>query len=158
MGKYEYIGKFSDGLFVAKSYGKWGYIDEYGKVVIPFIYDSAENFSEGYARVMLDGSVMFIDKNGHKFEKIDAETFDYLKELEKTKNLYTSLLKRATKKEEVSALVRDYVTAVKYLKDKRDEMISGIIFDENSFQNLQKLKNEKMEYIKKDEPFDEMNK
>ena len=49
--KYEDAGLFSDGLAPVKQDGKWGYIDETGKTVIPFQYDIAGIFSEGYALV-----------------------------------------------------------------------------------------------------------
>ena len=45
--------------------GKWGFVDETGKGVVPFIYSAAGEFSEGLARVK-DGSGFwgFIDKTG----------------------------------------------------------------------------------------------
>jgi|GEM_PF-3369843 len=44
---------------------KWGYVNKRGKIVIPFKYYTAGNFSEGLARVDLDGKWGFIDKNGN---------------------------------------------------------------------------------------------
>lgn len=35
--------------------GKWGFTDKTGKIVIPLIYDDAEEFFEGLARVRVDG-------------------------------------------------------------------------------------------------------
>ena len=35
--------------------GKWGFTDETGKIVIPLIYNDAEGFFEGLARVRVDG-------------------------------------------------------------------------------------------------------
>ncbi|MDR1120865.1 MAG: WG repeat-containing protein [Dysgonamonadaceae bacterium] len=44
--------------------GKYGYIDDEGKEVVPFQYDDAWRFSEGLASVELDGKYGFIDKTG----------------------------------------------------------------------------------------------
>ncbi len=49
--QYDNAGQFSDGLAPVEKNGKWGYIDENNKVVIPFRYDIAGLFSEGYAIV-----------------------------------------------------------------------------------------------------------
>lgn len=44
---------------------KWGFKDKTGKLVIPFEYDSAQDFSEGLATVERDGKRGFIDKAGN---------------------------------------------------------------------------------------------
>lgn len=49
--KYEDAGSFNEGLAAVKENGKWGYIDETGKTVIPFQYDLALAFNEGKAVV-----------------------------------------------------------------------------------------------------------
>jgi len=49
--QYEDAQEFSEGLAAVKKDGKWGYIDETGKVVIPFQYDVAYVFNEGCAVV-----------------------------------------------------------------------------------------------------------
>lgn len=49
--KYEDAGQFNEDLAPVKENGKWGYIDETGKTVIPFRYDKAYSFSEGLALV-----------------------------------------------------------------------------------------------------------
>ena len=43
---------------------KYGYQDASGKMVIPFLYDDANSFSEGLAAVLIDGKWGFIDENG----------------------------------------------------------------------------------------------
>lgn len=48
---YEDAKGFSEGLAAVKKNGKWGFIDETGKVVIDFKYDYAGSFDEGYAVV-----------------------------------------------------------------------------------------------------------
>lgn len=45
--------------------GKWGYVDNGGNTVIPFIYDYAEDFSEGLAAVRVDYEWGFIDEQGN---------------------------------------------------------------------------------------------
>ena len=49
--QYQDAGAFSNGLAPVKKNGKWGYIDTDNKTVIPFRYDVAGTFSEGYAVV-----------------------------------------------------------------------------------------------------------
>lgn len=67
---YEDAMGFSDGLAAVKKDGKWGYIDETGKVVIDFKYSYAENFGEGYALVTRSrGSGFFA--NQHDFYIVD---------------------------------------------------------------------------------------
>lgn len=44
--------------------GKWGYVDGEGNVVIPFIYDYADGFYDGFAAVRIDYSWGFINQNG----------------------------------------------------------------------------------------------
>ena len=52
------------GLFPIEVHGKWGYIDNTGKVVIEPKFDSADIFSEGLAFVNIGEKVGFIDKTG----------------------------------------------------------------------------------------------
>lgn len=47
--EYEAAQEFSDGYAAVMKDGKWGYIDETGKVVVDFKYDVAWGFSEGVA-------------------------------------------------------------------------------------------------------------
>lgn len=49
--QYEEATTFSEDLAAVKKDGKWGYIDKDNKVVIPFQYELAYEFSEGYAVV-----------------------------------------------------------------------------------------------------------
>jgi hypothetical protein len=44
---------------------KWGYIDKKGKMVIPAVYDGADIFSEGLARVEVNGKWGYIDTKGN---------------------------------------------------------------------------------------------
>ncbi|MBK7505881.1 MAG: WG repeat-containing protein [Bacteroidetes bacterium] len=38
---------FSEGLAVVEKEGKYGFFDKAGKLVIPIIYDDAQDFSDG---------------------------------------------------------------------------------------------------------------
>lgn len=56
---------FCEGLAAVRDEdGLWGFIDTAGAVVIPFQYEYAENFSEGFAVVMTDGLYGYIDATG----------------------------------------------------------------------------------------------
>ena len=48
-------------IFGVKKGGKWGYIDGYGKVIIPLEYEEVGNFSEGLAAVRKDGKWGYIN-------------------------------------------------------------------------------------------------
>ena len=48
----------------AKRNGKWGFIDYAGKTVIPFMYEHAQNFSNGIAPVKLNNKWGGIDRTG----------------------------------------------------------------------------------------------
>jgi len=48
-------------IFAVKKGGKWGYIDGYGKVIIPLEYEEVGNFSEGLAAVHKDGKCGYIN-------------------------------------------------------------------------------------------------
>lgn len=49
--QYEDAGQFSEDLAAVKQDGKWGYVDHDNNVVIPFQYELAYDFNEGYAVV-----------------------------------------------------------------------------------------------------------
>ena len=51
-------------LWPASRDGKWGYIDNTGKFIVPPIYQGVYDFSGGYAGVMLDHKIGFIDETG----------------------------------------------------------------------------------------------
>jgi len=70
---------FSEGLLnVARSDGealKWGFVDIYGQEIIPFIYEEANPFAHGFARVMYDGKMGLINMAGEviiPFKYIDV--------------------------------------------------------------------------------------
>ncbi|MCQ2476218.1 MAG: WG repeat-containing protein [Clostridia bacterium] len=76
--KYEERDRFFEGLAAAQNKkGKWGYIDDTGKEVIPFDYDAVNTtdksniaamdvcrpFTDGYVAVMKDGKMAIINKD-----------------------------------------------------------------------------------------------
>jgi hypothetical protein len=62
--QYDHATSFSDGLALVKKDGKFGYIDQQGKLVIGFRFDYAAPFREGAATVKMDGQLRRIDKSG----------------------------------------------------------------------------------------------
>jgi hypothetical protein len=78
--KFHSIGIFSDGLAPARLKGTYGFINEKGKYIIPAIYDYAEPFYNGFARVWKDGNLFIINYNGEiqtqLSNKYDIENFD----------------------------------------------------------------------------------
>ena len=57
-----FINNWSDdAIFAVKKGGKWGYIDGYGKVIIPLEYEEVGNFSEGLAAVRKDDKWGYIN-------------------------------------------------------------------------------------------------
>ena len=50
-----------DAIFAVKKGSKWGYIDGYGKVIIPLEYEEVGNFSEGLAAVRKDNKWGYIN-------------------------------------------------------------------------------------------------
>lgn len=65
-GYYTDVPKFSEGLLPVKIDGKYGFIDETGKLVIKPNFAWAGTFSEGFAQVTIDmsGKRNYINKNG----------------------------------------------------------------------------------------------
>lgn len=59
------VGRFSEGLAAwPDNKGPYGFMDHAGKLVIPYQYQEAGDFSEGLAPVMKDGKWSFIGKDG----------------------------------------------------------------------------------------------
>ncbi len=52
-------------LIRCRKQNKWGFRDSNNKIILPPIYDYAENFSEGLASVTLNGKHGYIDKKGN---------------------------------------------------------------------------------------------
>lgn len=62
---FDYIDNFHEGLarVAIVGYG-YGFVDPDMNIVIPLIYENAEDFSDGRAKVKQDGKWFFIDKTG----------------------------------------------------------------------------------------------
>ncbi|WP_308575635.1 WG repeat-containing protein [uncultured Fusobacterium sp.] len=84
--KYDNVWQPKEGLARAKKDGKYGYIDDNGKVIIPFEYEYAEDFNEGLAIVWKGYKLLvddyfkcgYIDKTGKEVISIkydDVEKF-----------------------------------------------------------------------------------
>ncbi len=79
--RFEEIGFLSEGLAAAKKKGKWGYINAKGIVKIPFIYDYAEDFSEGQAIVERANDTYYINSSEKRYDteiRIDEPILPYL--------------------------------------------------------------------------------
>jgi len=64
-GDFDEVKIFSFGLAGVRKNKKWGFIDEKGKLIIPFIYSEVQYFTiNGLCSVVKDGKSGFIDKNG----------------------------------------------------------------------------------------------
>ena len=78
-GEYLRIKEFKEDLSSVKSKdSKCGFIDRSGKVVIPFEYEDAGNFSEGFAPVKKEGKWGYISRSGEvkiPFEFDEASDF-----------------------------------------------------------------------------------
>lgn len=76
--KMGFARDFSEGLAAVSLDGvKWGFIDINGKTVINPEFERAAPFSEGLAKVKIDGKYGFIDKNGDvvikpKFDNVSS--------------------------------------------------------------------------------------
>lgn len=66
------VSGFHNGLCAVKLNGKWGYMDESGKLVIDTVYNHVRVFSEdGLARVVKNGNHYYINKQGECVIKVD---------------------------------------------------------------------------------------
>lgn len=63
--QYEDADTFGEGLAAVKQNGKWGYVDETGKLVIPCKYDLAYGFNEGYALV---ATIETVKEDGNEYD------------------------------------------------------------------------------------------
>ena len=63
---YDDISDFFEGLAKVCFNGKYGYIDETCREVIPLKYDFAYDFSDGFAIVLLNGKYGYINKTGRE--------------------------------------------------------------------------------------------
>ena len=89
--KYEYIGRYFNGVLPAKnSDNKFGYIDPTGEVIIPFLFEEAMEFVDPnaseyeseFARVVYKGSYTAINKKGQylHFIEVNSPHLDFYKD------------------------------------------------------------------------------
>lgn len=72
-GKIEVIGEYTEGIAKARKDGKYGFVNEEEKEVIPFDYDAISDFEEdGLAKAEKDGKFGYIDREGN-----DVVAFEY---------------------------------------------------------------------------------
>lgn len=64
--EYEEIRALSDGFRAVQKEGLWGFVNEEGKLVIPWQYLGVDDFSGDKARVHLKGEAFEIDKKGKR--------------------------------------------------------------------------------------------
>lgn len=74
--KYQEQFLFQDGLAYVKFNNKYGYINHKGKVVIPTIYNKADNFYDGKAKVVLNGKNIIIDRIQIKQEELPKQALE----------------------------------------------------------------------------------
>ena len=67
---------FASNLFPIEKKGKWGYMDESGKMIIDFKFDIAGEFNEGYATVALNRMPCVIDENENRI--IDTGLYQFI--------------------------------------------------------------------------------
>jgi hypothetical protein len=67
--KYDRIDASNCGLALVKKDGKFGFINEEGKVIVPLIYSEATAFSEDKGAVAIHDKWGFVDINGNEFVK-----------------------------------------------------------------------------------------
>jgi hypothetical protein len=74
--KFPSAGPFSEGRAAAGRGKFFGHIDEQGEWITPPIFDDAQTFSGGFARIKLDGAYGFVDRGGrlHSVRWTDAQT------------------------------------------------------------------------------------
>lgn len=60
-------GLMSEGLIAVKIGEDWGYITPDGSIKIPTMFDSADAFCNGLAKVKKDGRTFYIDRSGKEF-------------------------------------------------------------------------------------------
>lgn len=122
-----YSGQFSEGLLPVIQKGKWGFIDTAGRLKLPAIYESAENFHEGWAIVGRKGKSedddsyeVYINKAGKELTGIKADSY------------------KAKEFSEGFAFYQRYPETIRYINKAGKEIFrseSTSFFDHGSFSN-----------------------
>lgn len=91
--KFENVRSFSEGMAGVKQNGKWGFIDKNGEVIITPQFEDiwSSKFTDGLAKVELNGSKFYIDKKGRRYlTREEGKTF-LAHESQKHQGLHESL-------------------------------------------------------------------
>ncbi|GAB3349778.1 hypothetical protein GCM10027566_06380 [Arachidicoccus ginsenosidivorans] len=67
LGLYDEIWNFKENLASVSKDFKCGFIDRFGNLVIPLIYDCTSSFENGFAHVDINHNMGFIDKNNKQY-------------------------------------------------------------------------------------------
>jgi len=74
--QYEKMGGYGYGLFSVKKNGKWGYVNTNNEIIIPFIFDSALQFTPyGKSLVRIDFKYELIDSQGRFLSTVGWQKF-----------------------------------------------------------------------------------
>lgn len=60
------VSGFNDHLFLVQVNGKWGYMDDEGKLIIKALYDNGSDFNGGYATVAKGKQFFVVDTKGNE--------------------------------------------------------------------------------------------
>jgi uncharacterized protein YchJ len=66
---YDYVGNCHENLTFVKLNGKYGFIDNTGKEIIPLKYDKVLRFPEELIYVRLNGKNLYVDKQSNEYEE-----------------------------------------------------------------------------------------
>ncbi|APU09718.1 hypothetical protein A5M85_05300 [Cellulophaga lytica] len=78
-----------DRIMVSNTNSKIGFINSKGELVIPFKYTDAKDFEDGITAVEFNGTYKLIDTNGKVLVDTKEDDFDFLKEDENKKRIYS---------------------------------------------------------------------
>ncbi|TVZ08625.1 WG repeat protein [Cellulophaga sp. RHA_52] len=78
-----------DRIMVSNTNSKIGFINNKGKLVIPFKYADAKDFEDGITVVEFNNTYKFIDTNGKVLVDTKEDDLDFLKEDENKKRIYS---------------------------------------------------------------------
>lgn len=118
-GKYNAIWNYGDGLYSVWVKGmQSGYADKNGNLVIKPIFNDAEKFENGKAKVTLKEKTFYIDKNGNCVKDCPTQKwldFHKVSGFKINSSLYAQLIKkglRESKQEEYSTSIETFSKAI----------------------------------------------
>ena len=67
--------------------GKWGFVDKTDRMRINALYDSVEPFEDGYAKAVINGREIYLDKHGGWHDKIPEKSiYDVSSDIKRNKS------------------------------------------------------------------------